>query len=569
MLQSLSAYERETVDMVVDSLGVEIEPEPEGKIIESIEVRPLDVLEYRDPLPEPLIDFLNFFHVTSRPFTVEREVLQRVGQRYRQELIEETARNLRSIRQFSLALAIPLRGSRPDKVRLLVITKDIWSLRMNSDFRIAGGNLERLLLQPSEENLFGTHHSVSAQFILEPDTYSLGGRYKIPRIGDSWLEGSASINVIVNKDTGDAEGSFGTLAYGQPLYSFAAEWAWSGSFAWRNEITRRFIGIELDTYDAAVTPEDDAIPYVYDSDLIAGAYQLTRSFGRGIKHNFTGGAEASRLAYTLNDTGGAGAAAVDEFRREALPVSDTRVYPFIQYRTKTTRYMEVLDFETMGLQEDYRLGHDFMLKLYPVTTALNSSRDFFGTFASASYTVPMADGLVRPYVESRTEVESNRVADAHLTGGMRVVTPRLGIGRLVLDGFYLDRYRNFLNAQQQLGGSTRLRGYPTGAFLGEDTVAANLEYRSRPLKVETLYASGTLFFDTGDAFDGASDLQLKQSAGFGLRILFPQLDRSVFRADWGLPLTKVPELGITGPFPGDIVITFRQAFPMPSIPLDE
>ena len=57
---------------------------------------------------------------------------------------------------------------------------------------------------------------------------------------------------------------------------------------------------------------------------------------------------------------------------------------------------------------------------------------------------------------------------------------------------------------------------------------------------------------------------LKQSAGFGARILFPQLDRIVMRIDWGFPLTRgiVP----AGGFPGDIVVTFRQAFPMPVLP---
>jgi hypothetical protein len=55
---------------------------------------------------------------------------------------------------------------------------------------------------------------------------------------------------------------------------------------------------------------------------------------------------------------------------------------------------------------------------------------------------------------------------------------------------------------------------------------------------------------------------VKQSAGFGIRLLFPQLDRVVMRADWGFPLTR----GYQEPdsFPGDIVVTFRQAFPMPS-----
>jgi hypothetical protein len=50
-----------------------------------------------------------------------------------------------------------------------------------------------------------------------------------------------------------------------------------------------------------------------------------------------------------------------------------------------------------------------------------------------------------------------------------------------------------------------------------------------------------------------------------VRMVLPQLDRSVLRFDWGFPLQPAPELGITGPFPGDFVLTFRQAFGMPSV----
>lgn len=564
-----SPYEVETIEIVLAQSGGTVEPAPEGKTIESIEVWPLDVLEPRDPLPRWGIDFLNWFHVTSRPFTVRREVLFGVGEPYRHELAAETERNLRSIRQFSLALVVPLRGKSPDTVRVIVITKDIWSLRMNTSFRIAGGELERLLLQPSEENLFGTHHSASGQFILEPDAYSLGGRYSIPRIADSRIEGVASVNVILNRDSGQAEGSFGSLSYGQPLYSKDAEWAWGGVFAWRQEVTRRHIGIQLAAYDAEVTPDVDLIPYVYDSDLVSGSYEVTRSFGRLFKNDVTVGAEAARYVYRAPDLTGFDPAAVAEFQREVVPVSDTRIYPFIRYETYTTRYAQLLDVDTLALQEDYHLGHNFILKLYPVTRALNSTRDFMGVFASASYTVLLGNGLARALVESTTEIEEERLADASVLLGGRVVSPSFVIGRLVVDLQYLDRYRNYLNEQTSLGGDTRLRGYPTESFIGEDYVVGNLEFRSSPLSLWTVQVAGTAFFDAGDAFDGPSDLDTKQSTGIGLRVLFPQLDRTVLRADWGLPLTKVPELGITGPFPGDVIVTFRQAFPTPAPPLTE
>ena len=58
--------------------------------------------------------------MTTRPRVIEREVLVKVGERYSQVLVDETAKNLRSVRQLSVVLAIPVMGSKPGTVRLLV-----------------------------------------------------------------------------------------------------------------------------------------------------------------------------------------------------------------------------------------------------------------------------------------------------------------------------------------------------------------------------------------------------------------------------------------------------------------
>jgi len=73
--------------------------------------------------------------------------------------------------------------------------------------------------------------------------------------------------------------------------------------------------------------------------------------------------------------------------------------------------------------------------------------------------------------------------------------------------------------------------------------------------------------DTGDAFDGFPNLRLKPSAGAGVRINFPQLDRTVMRLDLGVPFVR----DVNGRHipPVDVVLTFRQAFKMPQLPLSD
>lgn len=560
-----SRYEQESIRAAVAKVKGAVDPSPQGKVIEGIEVVTLQVFEPRDFIPELVRGLVNWFHVTSRPYTIEREVLLSTGSRWDRARVDETARNLRGLRQLSLVLCVPLQGSAPDRVKLLVITKDVWSLRLNSDYRFAGGRLEYLLLQPSEENLAGTHHSIAAMFSLDPGRYTLGGRYTIPRLDGSRVRAIVDANVLISRAEGRPEGSFGSFNYGQPLYSNEAKWAWAALVEWRYEITRRNAGGQLSTFDAKATSLDDKIPYQYRSDLLSGGYAVTRSFGMSDKYDLSLGVSASRKVYRTGDLTAFEPEAQAEFIRTAVPVSDTKIGPYVELHARSTRYTTVLDLNTLGLQEDFLVGHDVYLRLLPVTTALNSSRNFLSVYAAAAYTVPLGDGVARAYVETGTEITADSLPDASIDVGGRIATPRTPIGRLHFDARMLYRYRNYLNAKSTLGGDTRLRGYPSRSFIGKDLIAGTLEFRSRAVQILGCQLAGAAFFDAGDAFDGFADLRLKQSAGFGLRILFPQFDRVVTRVDWGFPLTR----GVVPPsaFPGDIVFTLRQAFPMPVLPV--
>ncbi|MFO0617160.1 MAG: hypothetical protein U0414_31475 [Polyangiaceae bacterium] len=559
-----SKYEQEAIDEALHEVDRQIDPNPQGKTIEEIRLRRLDVFEERDPLPHGLIVFLDWFHATSRPFTIERELLFHEGDTFDQATVDETARNLRGLRQLSLVIIVPVVGSKPDRVRLIVITKDIWSLRLNSDIRATSAGLERLLIQPSEENLGGTHHSANLLFLYEPDVLTFGFGYKVPRIGDSRLAMRLGANVIVNQETGDVEGTSGLFSYGQPLYSTSAKWSYIATLQWLEEIERRFKGVTEATFDAKITPEDDKIPNEYEVDEITASFNATRSFGQGVKHDVSFGAEAERDVYRAHQEG-FDPRAKQEFIDRVLPLNDTRVYPYALYETYDTRFQSVHDHNTLGLQEDVRLGHNAYLKLYPVLKAFASSRNFMGIAAGLSYTVPLGDGLARVYGTSTTEFDGERVFDGQFTLGARLTTPRFYIGRLVFDALWVERYENYLNKQVSLGGSSRLRGYPSGAFIGESAFAYNFEYRTRPLEIFTIQAGFAAFWDTGATFDRGEFPDLLHSVGVGLRVLFPQLDRTVFRLDWAFPLVPAPEVGVTSPWQGDVVFTFDQAFSFPSV----
>jgi hypothetical protein len=341
--------------------------------------------------------------------------------------------------------------------------------------------------------------------------------------------------------------------------------------AWNTGITRRFIGLTPRFYDGRPRAErlvqpscpandNRCIPWIYDSDRQLATYDVTRSFGRAQKQDFTIGVEADRRAYRTPDLSNRDPTAVAAFQRNQVPVSDTRISPFAQLRTYESRFLQVLDFNTLGLQEDYRLGHEMILRAYPASERFGSTRDMIGTFAALSYTVPFGSGLGRVIGTSVIEYEMHGRHDAAAEFDLRLVTPRFPFGRFIYDGVVFNRYQNYLNRQLFVGGDTRLRGYPFEAFFGKDLVASNVEFRSRGIEILSVHFGAAVFYDAADAFDGFDNLELKHSAGFGLRAMFPQAARYVVRADWGFPLSPGYNT-----FPGAIIVTFEQAFGMPQL----
>ncbi len=564
---TLSPYEQATIDAALSASGEVAEPHPEGKIFEGTDVVPLPVFEPRDPLPELVRPLANAFHATSRNFVIEREVLLVPGELYDQALVDQSARNLRALVPLSLVLLVPVRGSADGTVRLLAITKDIWSLRLNSSWLFENGRLENLVLQPAEENLLGLHQMLLGNFALDPATMQFGLQYVFPRIAGSRITATASGNAIINRDTGSAEGSTGTLAVGLPLYSIRQEWAWSASVAWVNQIARRFVGGRFTDFDpstghcvATALAQDQSASDPSRCQLHAetdvGLLSITRSFGLDNKRDFTLGFTGTRHAYTASAIAALPLADQQAFRQTLVPLSDTQIGPTAQVHFYSSRFLDLLDFDSLGLTENLQRGHDLTLQVSPITRALGSSRTFVDVLAIAIYAVPLGDGVARFSVQSNTELAAGNLPDASLDASLRLESPLLNFGRFLFDARLLNRYRNYLNLKSTLGGDTRLRGYPAAEFSGNDLLVGNLEYRSIPLEFLSVQVGGVLFADSGDAFDRFNRIALKSAVGAGLRLAFPQLQRSVLRVDVGFPITPGYWRGAP-----DVVFTFGQAIP--------
>lgn len=565
-----SPYERETIRRVLAETGLQLDTAPDGKIIEHIDTVRLDVLESRDPIPDkflgiPVRKVLNSLHYTSRDYVIRREMLLREGDVYQRILADETARNMRTRMPFqvSIVLIVPVRAHDPKKVSLLVVTKDIWSLRLSYDIAVTRGGVERFVLVPQETNLFGRHHTASATFQYLPESYSFGVGYQVPRFGTSWIGGQASANIIFNRRSWSPEGSGMAVRTGQDLYSTKTTWGWNANASYTTSIVRRYVNAELATFDSPRTPQQDGIPTAYRSENVNASVGVARSFGWGLKNNVGLTFNVSQNAYRTGDLSAFAPEAVSDFVQRFIPVGETRVYPALSWTTFQNDYLRTLDVMTLALQEDYRLGHEISASIYPVTRALGSTRTLLGFTARAGYTVAMGDGLASLRVQTIAEEQDGTITDGSVGGTFLAVSPRFKIGRLLTNISVLDRYRNYLRARTYAGGDDRLRGYPTNYFVGKDAVFYNIEFRSTSVEIGKCQLGGVLFYDVGDVADGFDKLSAKQSIGTGLRLLIPQLNRVVFRADLAIPLDRgpFPETGISTPVnPVGFFLGFSQAF---------
>lgn len=558
----------------------ELDEKPQGKRIESIEVVALPVFEPEDPVPQ----FLNWFHVTTQDYVIKREVLMRIGSRYDQRLSDETERNLRALLLFSIVVALPVRGTTPDSVRYVLVTKDIWSLRLGWDGRVNQGVIDYLSLQPTERNLFGTGRQLFGALEFGRRTYTVGGGFYEPRLAGSRTRILVRANAVVNCDSGEIEGSAGSFQYSRPLYSTRTPWSYSTVVSWtdgqgplnvRGNLRGSICSVKSDEELAATLQSGRTALYpnqfFYDSQSFTQTF--TRSYGYRFKTNLSFGLEAARLAYGQADLSGvrAGASdvpgeltaserfAVENFYRSLVPIGDRRISPFFQLSSFTTDYQRDINSETLGLQEDVvNLGHVALLRIYPALQALGSARDLLGLDVVASYARAVGSGFFKAYAANSIELSSPEQTDGQLTLRLRFTSPRLPIGRFVYDAYFLDHYRNYRNLNQALGGTTRLRGYQSIAAVGDHYLVSNLEFRTRPLEIFSAQLGGVVFYDMGDAFDKFGALELKHGVGAGIRFLAPQLDRDVFRIDVGVPIPFDATGGET-----TVIATFGQAFLVP------
>lgn len=517
-------FEQSLIARAISDVGGTLEPSPAGMVVDEVLVSSEEIMGPADPWP----DFFNWFHAETRRHVVEREVLLGPGDLWDEERAAEVERNLRRMVIFAVARVVAVhRGGPPGHVSLLVVTKDRWSLRINSEFTIVGNLVQYLRLRPAEMNFLGRNVQAALDVLLKLDTLDFGQYLLFPRLFGQKVRLAETASLVFNRSTAKLEGSTGYLLLDRPFYSLAQRWSFATYAQWNSRRQRVFRGASVWELDGPQGP----VRFEYDARNVLVEANATRRFGeRWLLDVTLGGFGYDNAA---NPPASVSAEQSAFLRAQYLPRTESAAGLAARLRFFEARFIKLKNIDTLEISEDFQLGP---LVQWSNRWALPLP------FASTSYLESALSVRYRWYLFGDLLTFNATVAARFVSGGLPLnrrylfelvnYSPLFEGGRLYTRIAADIRQNDLNNTQVLLGGGNGLRGTAPDELTGRNYVLGNFEYRTRSFELATVYTSMVLFYDVGSAFDARP--VFTHTTGVGLRIMLPQFNQEVLRINFGV-----------------------------------
>lgn len=542
-------YERQRVEALLGKERMQQDPSPEGKRIAWIRVYRNEVFEENDlivpiVLPSWAPTWPNAFHWLTQESVVRRELLLEVGAPFRDVLAEETMRNLRSLGILALVRIAAVRTANPDEVGVVVYTRDIWTLRLETD--VSGtGKAGQLTAQLIERNLFGRNKQAGVRFDIRPMSFSIGETYYDRRLFAGELQLYETLDVIFNTEAGTPEGSQGQLYLSRPFYNLAQHVAYDLDLSHAVFVNRQlrngeYVGIDPET-GMECDPQTAGCPaLVWDEKRFQVLAQAHYRRGIRYRQTYTAGMGFRQRSAQPNEETGLAPEDAAAFAANVLPTERRDVFPLVRYRLSLPDFEVFQNLGSFGQSETVQVGPMLDAQMEFPAEFLGSTAGGMIVAGSGEYVWAKHDGMFDVEVGGRTRLANGRVLDQWLLTEVKGATPAFLAGRLVARLRWEGRRADSTNTQVTLGGDNGLRGYVSQAFrvVGGNLMQANLEYRSLPLVLASIHLGGVLFYDAGAVYAHTNAITGHHAVGAGVRVLLPQFNRYAFRADVGVPLDQ-------------------------------
>lgn len=527
-----ATYEWQRTQRLLAAEGLSPAELPEGKRIAWIRVVRDEVFVADEVWPS----WFNWFHMTTRDEVVRRELLLEEGEPFQEQRSEESMRNLRNMAIFALVRIVPvaIEGD-PDAVGVLVHTRDLWSLRLESSFNITT-QIDELGLNLSERNFLGRNKVLTGAFKMIPKSFSLSQLYAARRVWGSNVRLSESAGIVFNRDRMQPEGSLWLLKLDTPYFNLAQRYAWAFNFSYDNIVARRMQKNVVRTYVDPADPDGPAANRVWRQHVLLASIAGSARYGERTKHAFSLGWDGRSVVVKPNQETALPPSLAEAFRRDVLPRERREIGPTFAYEFFTPWYHTFENLGTFGQSENVRVGPMATLSLRAPLEAFGSNSNSLFVTGMVGTVHELAGWLMEARLSGRTRFEGAAQVDQRLDALLRGATPVLlrsfrVVARVALEARRRDTARTYVT----LGASNGLRGYTSQQIFGygESRFLANLELRTLPLEWQAVHVGGVLFYDVGSVFADRADFKAYHAVGVGLRVLFPQFNRRPFSFDAG------------------------------------
>ena len=571
-LATQSTLERASLLRALAARHYKLEPAPWGKTIAKIHVYNENVFA-----EDNWLSFFNFIHYTTREKAIRDELTIREGDTWDDALVLESARRLHDPLYSSVVVAVPIESETPGQVDLLIVTRDIWSLRFNSQYTIQESSLTALQISISENNFLGNRDLLAASLRMDQGSVAVGPVFLDKNVVGSHLYLSASADVRLTRraldmydpvvadpnmgiPTGDPrgiqdagvlhhEGSDSSVSLSYPLWALASEWGGGVSFGHAYGPSRRYLFTGLrGVHEVSSTGADVLLPWEYELKQWSSNANIVRQWGTWLKQQFSIGVNVSSTRPSLLPNFSNDPVLAAGFERDVFPRSEFISAPYLEYSFFMPRYSTLRNLNTYDLAEDARYGPSLDVSVAQGLHALGSDYHFTSPSLSLGWTFPWCrDGFV-----SLSTGGSLRIQDAVSHGkpvdsidntasaSVRAASPTYQYLRVVAQATISTRWNDTQNAFLSLGSDSGLRGYAISEFIGQRAVVGQIEARSMPIPVWVLRLGGVVFYEAGGAANSLARLPVYQDVGLGVRALIPQTSRDLFRFDVAFPLVAAP-----------------------------
>jgi outer membrane protein assembly factor BamA len=468
---------------------------PDARIGEVV-IRGSPVFDPDDPRENRLLYRLaNRLHVPTRESAVRAQLLFGPGDQFEQRKIEETERNLRSLRFLREPRVRPTRYH-DGVVDIEIQSHDVWTMSPGFSFGRSGGT-NHTNFEFEDSNFLGLGKFVQAGIGSDVDRTSTIFEWRDPNVlGSRWRSG---VRFADSTDGGGFE-----LGITRPFYSLDTRWSAGVSALSDESVERRYsLGEIADGYE-----RDQR-----EANVFAG---WSSGLENGRVHRWIAGLRYDSTRFAFSPLAPAPA---------LLPDDRVLSYPYVRYETIRDGYAIGRNHDQIGRTEDLDFGTRYSAELGWSSPAFGANRSAAIFQAEASRGLRL-EGERHLFFSTSLggRLEGGQLRDTSLKANTRYFW-RTSEDTLFYAGFQAEA-GHALDADHDLllGGDNGLRGYPLRYQAGNVRAMFTLEERLytdwSPLNL--FRVGGAVFVDVGRTWGpsavNAPNLGLLKDIGVGLRL---------------------------------------------------